>query len=227
MIEREWAVQAELGERFLKFRIRLSDRESPGRQAMKNAGHEEQMRSELSAASKDFLDSCRVLPIEEIKISSDIQSRTLGLAELVALARSRVSRDGRDGTINYAPAPEIATRLVKQFKLLGAGSACLDGKHRVGEKEYQLIRRVAKDTLPSREAKILETLYCMQMENDIPYTTQEIGDKSRFSTETCRRVLEDYWLLEVVHRHGTGAYKWELKPNFRALCERTGIFLPS
>jgi hypothetical protein len=226
VIDKHWAVQADLGERFLRFRIRYRDPEKAVEQADANAGREKQMREELSSISKSFLSSCQVPPIEKISIEPDLGERIRSLAHLVALGRSRVSRDGRDGTIDYEPEPEVGTRIAKQLKLLAVAFACIYGQDHVDENAYELVRRVCRDTLPSREAKILETVSLIQEEGQTPAPTSEIGKKSGFPTETCKKVLEDFRLLQIAEREGERPFKWTLTDRFWYLCQKTGLFIP-
>jgi hypothetical protein len=226
VIDKHWAVQADLGERFLRFRIRLDNRQKAIERADANAGLEQEMRGELSSVSKTFLSSCEVPPIGDIKVESELSKKIMSLAHLLALGRSRVSRDGRDGTIDYEPDPEVGTRIAKQLKLLVAGFACIHDQDHINENSYELVRRVCRDTLPSREAKVLQTMFLIREETEVFASTQEVGDRSGFPTDTCKKVLEDFRLLQIVEREGEGKFKWRLAKRYWELCQFTGLFIP-
>lgn len=225
VIDRHWSIQADLGERFLRFRIQLEDRAKAIEQANANAGKEKDMREELLSITKTFLSSYKTPNIDNIKIEPELNRRIMSLANLVALGRSRVSRD-RDGTIDYEPDPEIGTRIAKQLKLLSIGFACIHNQNEINENTYELIRKVCKNTLPSREAKILETLFFIKEESYEFEPTQYVGDQSGFPTDTCKKVLEDFRLLKIVDREGTGTFKWRLSDQYHELCTKTGLFYP-
>lgn len=226
VIDKHWGIQADLGERFLRFRIRLSDRQKAIERAAANTGQEKKMRAQLSSISQNFLSSCGGYRVEDIAIESDLDQRIRYLANLLALGRSRVSRDYNDGTIDYEPDPEIGTRVVKQLKLLGAGFACIHDRDCLNEEDYEFIKRICRDTLPSKEAKILQTMFLLRGGEGIPVSTAEIGDETGFPTETCKKVLEDFRILKIVEREGEGTFKWRLTEKFWELCEITGLFLP-
>ena len=156
--------------------------------------------------------------------SDEINTRFLYLANLLALGRSRVSRNRFDETIDFEPTPEIGTRIVKQLKLMAIGYACIHNKNEVNEHNYQFVKRIVRDTLPSKEGKIMQTMFGMQ--NECPASTSEVGKLSGFPTETCKKVLEDFRLLNIVSREGDKIFKWQLKGNFWELCQATGLFVP-
>ena len=226
VIDKYWGIQADLGERFLRFRIKLSDHQKAITQAMGNTGQEKVMRAQLSSISKNFLSSCGGYRVRDIAIESDLDQRIRYLANLLALGRSRVSRDYSDGTIDYEPDPEIGTRVVKQLKLLGAGFGCIHNQDRLDENGFEFIKRICRDTLPSKESKVLETMFFLQSNDGIRVPTSKVGDQSGFPTETCKKVLEDFRLLKVVDREGEGTFKWRLTEKFWELCEITGLFIP-
>lgn len=226
VIDRCWSVESDLGERFLRFRIRLNDQQKAIERASANAGRERQMREELSWISKSFLSVCRAPIIESIAMGEGLERKIMALANLLALGRSRVSRDRRDGTIDYQPEPEVGTRIAKQLKLLGAGFACIHDQSQLDGSAYEFIKRICADTLPSRIAKILATLFLIQNEDHLFVPTSAVGDKSGFPTETCKKVLEDFRLFKVVERQGEGTFKWRLTEWFWELCELTGLFIP-
>ena len=224
VIDKHWSVQADLGERFLRFRIQLHSHQKAIQKATANTGKEKVMRTEIANLTKEFLSSCGGFRIDDVQINNEINTRFLYLANLLALGRSRVSRNRFDDTIDFEPTPEIGTRIVKQLKLMAIGYACIHNKNQVDEQNYQFIKRIVRDTLPSKEGKIMQTMFGMQ--NEYPAPTSEIGKLSGFPTETCRKVLEDLRLLNVVNREGDKIFKWQLKGSFWELCETTGLFVP-
>lgn len=101
------ALHAQLGERFLKFRVHTVDRLSATHRALQNAGHEEQMRDELQKAARILL-----VARKPCEAPDWMQEALVNLAEWLAVCRSVVQRD-RDSAVKYMPQAEVGTRLVK------------------------------------------------------------------------------------------------------------------
>ncbi len=97
------AVIASMGDRFALVRVDSNlGRLSAGRQALRNVGHEVQMRAELSEAAGAVL--AGVDP-KRAELTEDDITLLLGAADLVTLARTAVERDYR-GEVVEAHQPE-------------------------------------------------------------------------------------------------------------------------
>lgn len=221
-IDRHWSVGQQLGERFLKIRIAASDTRSRIARAMKNSGQEEQMRRELAEAMEGALLGCEVNNEQAVSIDPQVLEWLIDLADCVAVLRSVVARDGYTKAIEYAPEPEVGTRLGKQFAKLARGIAAVRGKTEVGVEEYQLIRRIARDTLPSNRRRIVGIIYRL-FEGGFK-STQAIAEKLNMPTETAKFDLEDLWLLQIVKREGVGKFTWCMDEGFKKRLDDLAFF---
>ena len=221
-IDRYSSVGQQLGERFLKMRIKSHDPRSRIRRALNNSGREEQMRDELAAAMEGVLLNCDVDNEEAVAIDGHVIEKLVDLADCLAVLRSVVARDGYSKAIQYIPESEVGTRLVKQFAKLARGIAAVRGKGQVDEDEYRLIRRIARDTLSSKRCELVRTIYESFSRGFLP--TQEIAERMNMPTETARLALEDLWLLKVVDRQGTGKFTWRMTEAFRERLAGLGFF---
>ena len=210
-IDRFRAVEQELGERFVKFRVRgVVDRTMPGRKALLQSKREPEMRQELNLIVERFFTG---LPMgREIIIPKAIEEKLLGLASVVSVARSAVARDRWNETILYRPEPELSPRLVKQLLKLGLGLAAVAGKFEVGEEEFALVRRVGFDSLPAREFDILTWLW---RAGEAGLSSSSLSEASGYPTPTCSLVCENFRLLGIVNRRGKGKFLWSLRPEIR------------
>ena len=221
-IDKYSSVGQQLGERFLKLRIKSSDTRSRIRRAMQNSGQEEQMRAELAAAVEGVLLSCEVDDEKAVSIEDQVIEKLVDLADCLAVLRSAVARDGSSKAIEYIPEPEVGTRLVKQFAKLARGMAAIRGKPAVDEDEYRLIRRIARNTLPSKRCELVRTIYNLFADGFL--STQEIADPMNMPTDTAKLALEDLWLLQVVERRGTGKFAWRMSAEFKGRLNDLGFF---
>ena len=187
------SINAMLGERFLRFRL-ATDNNNLKKidKAMANTANEDRMRAELSQAALGVLAQESKIP----EIPSATEDRIKHLANLLATARSEVSRDAK-GMVTYVPVPEVGTRVVKQLKKLALGVGMARAQATVDDDIYQIVAHVALDSLPSMRCRLLKQMWATREQFE---TTQVIADACEFDTDTCRRWLSDVRLLGIVDR---------------------------
>jgi FaeA-like protein len=130
------------------------------------------------------------------------------LATFCATARSELVRDWK-GEVTYIPEPEGPARLAKQLALFGKALALIRGKSEVSESEYVALYRLAEDTLPRHKLSTLAVL----IGADTALKTSQVGEKTRYPTDTVRRYLQDLAAMNLVERTPGGEGKadlWEL-----------------
>ena len=211
-IDRIYSVSQSLGERFIKYRTPIEDREGIINRASKNMGKEKEMRAELSKAVAKFLFS---VEMRDISVSDELEKKLVSLALLIARLRSAVSRDGYKRNVQFMPEAEVGTRLLKQLKGLAQGIALARAKNEITREEYEIVAKIAKDTLPSKRLSLLQAI----IDQKEHVKTSVIAQEIKLHTDTAREMLEDYWLLEVVDRSGdeNAGYTWCMKDSMRQL----------
>jgi hypothetical protein len=107
-IDRHHAVMGAMGERFTLYRLPGVDPDVQARQALRHAGRERAMRSELADAARSVLEHLD----QPRQRDDDETDRLIALATLVVRARSAVERDGYSREIELVPGSEAPTRLV-------------------------------------------------------------------------------------------------------------------
>ncbi len=221
-IDRYYSVNQDLGERFLKLRLISNDVKGRVKRAATNRGKTKVMRQELKGAIQSFLLTCKLNREEAISIPEEMLDSIIDLASLLAVLRSTVSRSGlRNEEVDFVPVPEIGTRLVSQFTKFGSALAGIRGKTQIEADEFELLRRIARDSLSSKRVRLLEVLYHLRSEF---LKTSEIGEMSEFPTETCKMALEDFRLLGIVERKGLRPFEWRLTTKISQLMENTHFF---
>jgi len=208
VIDHHKSVYAVLGERFLQIRPTLPSRKALAGAARKATGKEKLMRKELREAMARCIASVN---FERIPEWPDEFTEALDcLATLCAIARSGVVRDGSySKDLLLIPEPEVPTRLIKQLMKLGQALAMLQGREKVKAEDYDIVRKVATDTISHTRWTILKTL----MQKNEPVETSEIATTVGLPTTTAKRHLEDLEGLHLVvgDRPGVGkANKWSL-----------------
>ncbi|MHA1940059.1 MAG: hypothetical protein ACW97O_17835, partial [Candidatus Thorarchaeota archaeon] len=203
-------VHSQLGERFLKCRLHNDAEGSIDRAGdlagQELAGQEEEMRREMAEATESCL-RCYTNIAKElviVEVEKEIQERIKSLANITAKLRSEVARD-RHHKVMYQPEAEVGTRLSKQLLKLGQALAIFYEDGIVGEREYQALLRIARDSIPNQSYQLVQALIGAE-----PMTTKEAGDRAKIPTDTTKDLLEDLWMLHLVDRTGDNVFSWQL-----------------
>jgi hypothetical protein len=176
------------------------------------------MRREIATAFKQATDNAPQAKL--VTIPDDIKQRLAILADLTSRLRSPVSRNPYDKTVNYQPDIEGPARLAKAFAKLGKGLSAIRGKLQVTSEEYEVIKRVARDTVSKRRIIIVSYL----VDKDWRRTKDIASDLTTPQTTTTIE-LEDLSMIGVLDRQPdlkegeelaqNTPYKWQLNQNCR------------
>lgn len=212
-------VHSLLGERFLKCRLH-TNAEAAINRAGDLAGQEKEMREVLGDATKGCLSYYATLIREQppITIEKQTHQRIKALANITAKLRSEVARD-RYHKVLFQPQAEVGTRLSKQLLKLGQGLAILYEHNNVGNDEYRVLLRIARDSIPRQRAQLVLALSGAE-----PLDTKAAGDKAKIPTDSAREFLEDLWMLKLVDRFGEATFSWQLTNNLSNLLLQSGLW---
>lgn len=223
VIDKYYSIEQQLGERFLKIRLKSFNPDKVVRKSLENIGKETLMRKELLATMQALLLKTLVLNTHP-EFEDEIQEQLIALASLLALFRSGVSRNPFDNSIDFVPEAEIGTRLVKQLSKIAIGMSLIDNRTKVNQDDYQIAKRIALDTLPSKKKAIIDALIMLKIQRgDQYFATQTIGDYSHFPTDTCKRILEDLRILNITDRTGTNRFSWKITEHIINLLNKAKI----
>jgi hypothetical protein len=205
------AVMASLGERFLLVRIQDSGTLDHARRALKHAGKETSMRRELAAAVAGFFAALPTMTGIET-ITPEETEDLVQLCSLVARCRSSVERDSYRREIDLIPGAESPTRLSVTCLRLFSGLIAIGAPR---PKAWQVVRRVALDSMPALRLRVLRELFKLG-ETGTGTVSRALG----YPTQTTRRTLEDLAVYDIVKRFREGAGKedkWRLSEDLEAL----------
>ena len=152
-LDRKYSIFSTLGERFLQVRWHRPDSPVAGEWAIRQQGYETEIREQLKEAIGEiFSQSSQKPPV----LSSEMTRRVACLAEVVAIARTHVYREGfgnRD--IEYVPEAEANTRISKGLAAMAKGIAAVNRRNEVAEQDLQDVFRVGLDCVPDVRRKVL------------------------------------------------------------------------
>jgi hypothetical protein len=154
MLDRYYSIFTSLGERFLQVRWHRPDSEEAGEWAIRQQGQETKIRQQIcELVSAIFKNALK----EPSRLSPEMEKRIASLAEVVALGRTHVFRNGYGNReIEYVPESEANTRISKQLAAIARGIASLNGHASATEEEFGDVVRVAFDCLPDARRRLLE-----------------------------------------------------------------------
>lgn len=220
-IDDHYSVYKELGERFITWRIENPDMKKLSLKIKENKGRKMQMRRDLKINFGAFIKKYRAL--EGRPLLDDPMATKIGeLAELATWARTPVTRFGTAREIRRIPQREGSARLFEQLLHLGESLALVRDKAIVSEPEYNLLYKIAFNSVPPERIKVIEFLLNSTeaakkedfLEAEFWVETPEIGDRLNFPTSTARIILDDLMLLGILERQAGNTLSWRIIPEF-------------
>lgn len=200
-IDQHHAVLAQLGERFVFYRLDVGKADQQARRSLRHQGREREMREALREAVRGLF---AALDLEKVPpLTKADEDRLVALTVLVARARSAVVRDPYRREVELIPDAEAPGRLV------GALGRLLTGLRMVGVDEpeaWRVVRKAGLDSMPATRRQALELL----VERKQALSTTEVAAELGLPTPSTRRVLEDLAAHGVIGRESQGQGKADL-----------------
>jgi hypothetical protein len=205
-IDRCYAVNQMLGERFLVYRLDEDiDPVTVALAAAQKAGQETQMRQELQQAFGGFLSQFDDSWTPNFEADLSLEEKIAALAAFCARGRTGISRSGMTKEIDVLPLAEGPARLVKQLTMLGYDLRMLNGPGGVNSNlngVYRILRKVGASTLPSIRTKVVRGMYKEGITEQLSSweKTKVIGELVDLPTTTTTYLLEDLTAIRLVRR---------------------------
>jgi hypothetical protein len=213
IIDKHMSVNQLLGERFLHYRTSNTRRFAVAKRSMANLLGDNNHRQRLHNVITAFLEHVNN-PIDvTVEKDGDMEDRIASLAVFCAAARTGVSRDRYTKTVDFMPQPEGPARLAKQLLLLATSLTIVRGMEKPDEDVYQVVIKVARDSLPSIRLQLLDAMWELYCEKEDWYTTTEIAEQAGIPGGTAVINLENLMMLKLLRRNKedegkTSPYVW-------------------
>lgn len=210
VIDRHRGILADLGERFLTYRMPdITKKEQTRRcqKASRNLRVSEKEKALKTAAAAVLTGNKQ----SRATLSDQHRHNLIKIAAFVATARCHVARD-RKTREPEIPMPEVATRLSKQLCDLAIGVAMAREKRVVTKAEIRLVQKTAIDSL---SLKRIHLIHAMLHTHPKWSKTAPLAAELKFSVSIVSQWLEDLYLLGIVDKDsvkGTvkDAFVWRL-----------------
>jgi predicted transcriptional regulator len=211
MIDKQKGVLAELGERFLTFRMPVVSSYESDQRALKamNVNSVIAQENALGEAAQAMLDLEPEIPV----IDRIYQRQILRIAAFTAVARCEIFRNPY--TKDTEPfQPEESTRLAKQLHNLAIGIAMARQKRKVDEDDVRLVHKTAIDCMTLKRIQLVRALLSAYPDY---VTVQDVSDAMLYPYQSVRRYVDDLMLLGMLDRRivsssrGTPVYMFRVK----------------
>jgi hypothetical protein len=211
--------ESALGERFLKFRISITEdpikRLEYIRRAQSNSGKELEMRQELSDIGKAVISYAYE---KKPEIPKELTERIIMLSQFIAMMRATVQRDKfHKDHIIYAPSAELGTRLSKQFNKLLLGIGAFKGESTVSESTYVSVKNIGISSISKIAEMIISYMYKTDKEDT--YETKDFKGIVPITMNVCERQLEDLSLVGVLNSEYIDGERLNMKKRVWSLTE--------
>lgn len=214
-VERIWALQRSMGERFVQVRWARGDGIEQAKAAVKQVEHETYIAETLKKLTHDFIfiDERPPKPLPMFKNYEEIGA--IHLAELVARLRVHVprERDGRREIADVPPEAEAPTRIIKAMGQLARARATAFSRGEVNPEDFRVSRRIALDSIPPLRKRILDLLAQKDETGQV-----EILEKLALPRSTAIRSLEDMQAIGALTSYEQGVErKWLISDLYKEL----------
>ena len=200
-VEEFWALNRNLGERFVTVRWPEADPVQMARAARKQVGHEREIAVTLCSLVQEFFGT--PLSTQIPSMPPELEGRIDTLAALTARCRNHVAKTEQGALLGTYP-PESPTRLVKAFHSIMGAWADLMGREIV-EGDYSLAVRVGFDSIPFRRWTVMRAIphgWCCQL--------KEIQQAVQLPETTVATILSDLAAVRVLEYDVEGKfYQWD------------------
>lgn len=194
-VERAWAVQRDLGERFVQVRWGREDGIETAKAAIDQLGQNH--RSEFKRLIAAMM--CGVSQKPPTLSGNDVLQLAYP-AELTARLRGHLVHDtnGSKSVIEVSP-PESPSRIVKAMAQIAVASARLFGREQVAECDLDRARRVALDSVPFNRLRVFNQV-------SVATTASDVSRETGMPLTSVAWILDELTAIEAIVPFGSGFY---------------------
>lgn len=214
-IERELMILRDLGERFVQIRWRSGDPDLIAKAAMRQRGHEAEIKQLLKGLTKAAIDHDQMLLSIPVLPRPDVShfDRLSALAQIACWGRTGTRRD-RNGKVCFVFETESPASIAKTLYSIISARAALHRRPHVTGEDVSWVSRMALDCLPTVRAQILENTSML----GTTYNTDLI-QRVNVPYVTLRHYQEELFALGMLDRIGAeeDSLKWKMSDSLLSL----------
>jgi len=210
---------AEMGSRWLNFKMPKTHRKEMTDIALSNSNKIRDMRGEIQDAFTGYIKHVisNIDEDEVISISDQMHDNLINLSEFACRARSPVNRNFK-GEMDMVYSPEMPMRMATQLKILAQTFSEMNGGE-LNDYYAKIVYRVALDSIPKKRWSVCEELAAYK-----EVSTKALAIEVDFPTRVVKPWIEDLTALGVAYRTDKrasyGGDMWSMKPEYRKLMQK-------
>jgi hypothetical protein len=215
-----------MGERFMMYEMITPDGKEASERGMTNQeeGIMDEARARLAEMVRVYVNEMLELPKELPKISRELKTKAIDLAEMTTRVRSDVKRDWRsiNKEIVGVNPPEQPIRFASGLQNIARSLMVLNwnetGEFTLPGKYEKILFKYSLDSMPPNRRKAMQELSRYTV-----LETKGLGLKLNRPSSSLRRDVEDLVALEVADREpgaGSQGDRWKIRPYYKNLIQQ-------
>ncbi len=228
-IDRHFAYNQALGERYINFRLQIPNRIQLTRRAYDNQlSHYKKKHKRLKDKVWNFLRNLPEVQLSDIKIDDNARDIFIMCADFIAQVRTHVPRDASGRHITILPQPEAAGRLVQQMVQVAASGAIIRGSKRVKQDQLSKAIYIALCSMPAVIAFMLYSIWKHTITTETKwFSVQKMVLYTAIGRSSVIRLLEDlgvHRVLELRKQNNLRGYEYSMSDYSMKVIKDTNLF---
>ncbi len=205
---------ADMGERFIYYRMKDYDAEKATRLSMKRTMYGKELDDTLSGLYADYIkDVVSSASSEAIVLSDIVQERIIKIAMFAERVRTSAHTDIRDKTIDRIPVPAMPMRVALQLTAIAKGLSLIrqheTGNSELNDNDLHIIDWCGYSLANEEKRACLRVL--ASIEYNVTVQTQTIADTIGLNTSVTGVILQNLASVGVITRSGgEGGLHWKI-----------------
>lgn len=206
---------ADMGERFIFYRMKDNDAEKATRLALKRTVYGKALDTILSDLYGEYIKSVMAdIDVSQIQLSDEVHERIIAISMLAEKIRTVAHTTFRDNVIDRIPVSALPMRTALQLTAIAKGLSVMryheTGSFELTEEDLHSIDWCGY-SLANEEKRACLKVLC-EVEKGIYIKTQQVADKIGLNTSVIGLVLQNMSATGVLERTGnTDGLMWKIK----------------
>ncbi len=206
---------ADMGERFIYYRMREIDAIKATRLAMNRAVYGRELDELLSEKYAEYIkEVVRGVDVRKIVIPDAVNERIIEVATFAERVRTVAHQDWRQEVINRIPVPALPMRVALQLKAIVKGLGAIrlheTGKCDFGKEELSMIDWIGYSLANEEKRGCLKVLASVPFDNYIK--TSMVADYIGLDTKVVKIILQNLAAVGILERSGmSDSLMWKFK----------------
>lgn len=206
---------ADMGERFIYYRMKDFDEEKATRIALNRTLFGKDLDDKLSTLYGDYIKKIVTeFEGEDFKISTETHDRIIEVSMLAERIRTVAKKDWKNEVITKIPVPAMPMRIALQLSNIAKGLMAIKkyetGKAELSEKELYILDWCAYSLANEEKRACLDVFAKHEFKSYIQ--TMIVADKVGLDTSVIRNILQNLSAVGILERSGNGeSLVWTMK----------------